>query len=97
MTGGHVVEYEIDPTLASLVHHTVLHLIINFVDATHLELVGLPIDHEPHSRVADQWHVNSVAIVEGRVLVLVRLYNPTWQQLGSHRADYGSAWRIVIS
>ena len=77
LLGGNVIKNKVDSALSPFIHDAVLFLIINFIHFANLHLLGSAVDHKTYPAVGVNGNVNTVPVVKGRVLVVMRLDNAT--------------------
>ena len=59
-------------SVVALVHDAVDLLIVDLIGFADLQGNRAPVDHEPHARIGDDGHVDTVASRKGRMRVPVR-------------------------
>ena len=59
-----VIEDEGDPILGAFVHHAVVFLIVNLIRAADLEFVRPAIDHEAHTVIRRNRHVDAMTAMK---------------------------------
>lgn len=91
-----VVKDNVNSPLVTLIHHTVLLLVVDFVDVSDGHFSWAPINHEPNPWVAINRNMDAVSVVKRRVLVCVGLDNATRFESCRHSPNNGAAGGVMV-